>query len=535
MLRWKDKVLAGMDGQKLFRNSGAYLLLGLSVIAMTFFGICTPESDMMMLPSGSAAKVAGEKITAAEFQRAYRNMSERLQAQYQEGFESLRGEIPKYVMRQLVDERVMYQAAVRAGVQAQEDDVVRMLREAKAFQDEQGKFSTESFENYLRRQGYTEATFTEEIRRSLTVQQFRQFVSGLVYVSEKASALDYRISEGKMEADFLKLEPSMAKVTVSPEDLKKFLDDAGKAKVKGYYESHTSDYNTKERVKARHILVSYKGSRNASGAGALRTKAEAKSRAEDILGQVKAPGADFAKIATKMTDEESGKSRGGDLGFFDREAMVKEFSEAAFALNAGQISQIVESPFGFHVIKVEEKKTAKQTTLEQATDEIARKLIEQERAPTILQQKADAILADLKAGKSVDESVKSLGAKWESTGQVAAGAMSLPKVDGDQSMVDALAQLSKAGSVVDRVFDVRGSKVILKLKSRQEVDESKLDEKKKKELAEMAASSAGYALMSAYEKSLRKELEQKGKIWENPEYLSLGQSRGEGADQGAGG
>jgi hypothetical protein len=113
--------------------------------------------------------------------------------------------------------------------------------------------------------------------------------------------------------------------------------------------------------------------------------------------------------------------------------------------------------------------------------------------------------------------------------------MSLPKVDGDQSMVDALAQLSKAGSVVDRVFDVRGSKVILKLKSRQEVDESKLDEKKKKELAETAASSAGYALMSAYEKSLRKELEQKGKIWENPEYLSLGQSRGEGADQGAGG
>lgn len=535
MLRWKDKVLADVDGQKLFRNSGAYLLLGLSVIAMTFFGICTPESDMMSLPSGSAAKVAGEKITAAEFQRAYRNMSERLQAQYQEGFESLRGEIPKYVMRQLVDERVMYQAAVRAGVQAQEDDVVRMLREAKAFQDEQGKFSTESFENYLRRQGYTEATFTEEIRRSLTVQQFRQFVSGLVYVSEKASALDYRISEGKMEADFLKLEPSMAKVTVSPEDLKKFLDDAGKAKVKAYYESHTADYNTKERVKARHILVSYKGSRNASGPGALRTKDEAKSRAQDILGQVKAPGADFAKIATKMTDEESGKSRGGDLGFFDREAMVKEFSDAAFALNAGQISQIVESPFGFHVIKVEEKKTAKQTTLEQATNEIARKLIEQERAPTILQQKADAILADLKAGKSVDESVRSLGAKWESTGQVAAGAMSLPKVDGDQSMVDALASLSKVGSVVDRVFDVRGSKVILKLKSRQEVDESKLDEKKKKELAETAASSAGYALMSAYEKSLRKELEQKGKIWENPEYLRLGQSRSEGADQGAGG
>jgi peptidyl-prolyl cis-trans isomerase D len=535
MLRWKDKVFADMDGQKFLRNSGAYVLLGLSVIAMTFFGICTPEGSMMMLPSGSAAKVAGEKISASEFQRAYQNMSERLQAQYQEGFDSLRGEIPKYVMRQLVDERVMYQAAVRAGVEAQEDDVIRMLKEAKAFQDEKGQFSAESFENYLRRQGYTEATFTEEIRRSLTVQQFRQFVSGLVYVSKKSSALDYRISEGKVEAEFLKLEPSMAKVTVSVDDVKKFLDEAGKAKVKAYYEGHSTDYNTKERIKARHILVSYKGARNASGAGALRSKDDAKARAADVLNQAKAAGSDFAKLATKMTDEASGKSRGGDLGFFDREAMVKEFSDAAFALKPGQISQVVESPFGFHVIKVEELQAAKQTTLDQATDEIARKLIEQEKAPVILQQKADEILADLKAGKSVDAVLRSLGTKWESTGPVSMSAMTLPKVDGDQALVDAVARLPKAGALADKVFDVRGNKVILKLKSRQDVDESKLDDKKKKELAETAASSAGYALMTSYEKALRKELENKGKIWENPEYLRLGQSRGDGADQDAGG
>lgn len=535
MLRWKDKVLADVDGQKLFRNSGAYLLLGLSVIAMTFFGICTPNGDLSMLPSGSAAKVAGEKISAAEFQRAYQNMSERLQAQYQDGFDAVRNQIPRYVMRQLVDERVMYQAALRAGIEAQDDDVVRMLKEAKAFQDEQGKFSSESFETYLRRQGYTEATFTEEIRRSITVQQFRQFVAGLVYVSQRASALDYRISEGKMDVEFLKLSPAMANVSISPDDVKKFLDEAGKAKVKAYYDSHTMDYNTKERVKARHILVSYKGARNASGPGALRSKAEAKTRAEDVLRQITAPGADFAKLATKLTDEESGKSRGGDLGFFNKEDMVKEFSDAAFALSPGQTSQVVESPFGFHVIKVEDKQAAKSTTLEQATNDIARKLLEQDRAPAILQQKADAILADLKAGKSVDEQLKALGVKWEATGPVAAGSMSLPKLDGDQAMVDAVANLPKAGAVADRVFDMRGDKIILKLKSRQDVDESKLDEKKKKELAESASSSAGYALMTSYEKSLRQELEKKGKIWENPEYLRLGQSRGDSSGEDVGG
>jgi peptidyl-prolyl cis-trans isomerase D len=526
MLRWKDKVLSGeMDRKRLLQNSGAYFLLVLAAFAMVFFGICTPGDKGGMLASGNAAKVAGEKISATEFQRAYSQMSQRFQQQYQDGFASIQGEIPRYVMRQLVDERVMYQAALHAGVEAQEEDVVKMLKDAKAFQDESGKFSSDAFRNYLRSQRYTEASFANEIRRSITVQNFRQFVNGIAYVSKKNAALDYKISETKFDVDYLKIDPAMIKIAVSAEDVTKFLDDAGKAKVKTYYDTHSSEFNTKERVKARHILVSFTGARNASGAGALRTKDEAKKRAEDALRQVKAPGADFAKLASTLTDESAGKSRGGDLGFFTREDMVKEFSEAAFNLQAGQLSGVVESPFGFHVIKVEEKQADKTTTLEQATAEIAKKIIQQDKSPALLQAKADAALADLKAGKNIDAMIKELGAKWESTGSASPGALSLPKVGGDAALVDAAMALAKVGDVSGKVFDVSGSKVILKLKSRTEPDSSKLDAKKQTELAQTAASSAGYALMTSYERSLRKELEDKGKIWENPEYLSLGRSR----------
>ena len=111
----------------------------------------------------------------------------------------------------------------------------------------------------------------------------------------------------------------------------------------------------------------------------------------------------------------------------------------------------------------------------------------------------------------------------------------MPKVGGDASLVDGAMRLAKVGDVADKVFDVTGNKVILKLKSKTEPDASKLDEKKQADLAQTAASSAGYALMTSYERSLRKELEEKGKIWENPEYLSLGRNRGAQTGEDTGG
>ena len=104
-----------------------------------------------------------------------------------------------------------------------------------------------------------------------------------------------------------------------------------------------------ERVSASHILVAYKGSQRAAET-VTRTKDEAKKRAEKLLERAK-KGEDFAKLARENSDDPTAKARGGDLGSFERNMMVKEFSDAAFALKPGQLSAVVETNFGFHVIK----------------------------------------------------------------------------------------------------------------------------------------------------------------------------------------
>jgi PPIC-type PPIASE domain len=106
-----------------------------------------------------------------------------------------------------------------------------------------------------------------------------------------------------------------------------------------------------ERVAASHVLVSYKGARGAAPT-VVRTKDQAKKRAQEVLKKSKGTQAsDFAALAKKYSDDPGSGPKGGDLGQFNRAQMVKPFSDAAFALKPGDVSEIVESDFGFHVIK----------------------------------------------------------------------------------------------------------------------------------------------------------------------------------------
>jgi len=105
-----------------------------------------------------------------------------------------------------------------------------------------------------------------------------------------------------------------------------------------------------ERIAAKHILIGYVDSPKTLG-NVTRTEAEALKLAEDVLRDARAADADWDALAAKYTDEEAGKTTGGDLGKFGRGQMVPSFERAAFALKVGQISEIVKSPFGFHIIR----------------------------------------------------------------------------------------------------------------------------------------------------------------------------------------
>jgi peptidyl-prolyl cis-trans isomerase C len=116
------------------------------------------------------------------------------------------------------------------------------------------------------------------------------------------------------------------------------------------YDDHKGDY---EQVKARHILISYKGSRAPQKAGAPElTEEQAKAKAEELRKQILA-GGDFAELAKKESDDTGSATSGGDLGAFGHGQMVPEFETAAFKAKPGEVTEVVKTPFGFHIIKVD--------------------------------------------------------------------------------------------------------------------------------------------------------------------------------------
>jgi peptidyl-prolyl cis-trans isomerase C len=159
------------------------------------------------------------------------------------------------------------------------------------------------------------------------------------------------------------------------------------AEAKAFYEENKEDFNTPEQVKASHILV------KVDATAAPEQKAAAKAKAEGLLKQVKA-GGDFATLAKENSDCPS-KERGGDLGFFDRGTMVKEFADAAFAMKVGQVSDVVETQFGYHIIKVTDRKDGGLTSFEKAKPEIIKSLSDKKKGE-LFKQLIEKIKAEAK-------------------------------------------------------------------------------------------------------------------------------------------
>ncbi|MDH4321480.1 MAG: SurA N-terminal domain-containing protein [Desulfobulbaceae bacterium] len=362
------------------------------ILVFVFWGVNSGDGP----GRNDAATVNGQSISYQEFQQAY----DRTTNQYREQFGGSLPEpllkmlnIRQQVMSQLVDQTLLLQGAQSMGLRVSDEEIRKTIQEMGSFQNN-GTFDVKRYKEVLAGSRLTPANFESSIRTELltnkVVNALGRFARVMPQEVQNRFILDYETTT--IAAVRLSGADFSGQVQVSDEKLSPFYDahkdnyktepqrklnylffskkmsaaTPTEAEVSGYFAQHRAEFASPEERRARHILLLTPADADE------QTKKATRAKLTEILTQAR-NGADFADLAKKHSQDGSA-ANGGDLGFFGRGRMVPPFEQAAFALKEGQISDIVESQFGFHIIKLEKINPAHQRELAEVKDAIIAKL-----------------------------------------------------------------------------------------------------------------------------------------------------------------
>jgi peptidyl-prolyl cis-trans isomerase D len=382
------------------RNNKRIVQLFLVAISLPF-ALWGVDSYVKMAKESDVAVIGGHKITQQEFKKVWGEQTDRMRRMLGNQFNPEAFNTPaarQAVLNDLIVQRLLLLEAInnRMGVS---DETLRETIAAIPAVQENGQFSLARYEAALKAQGLTQAGFEQQMRQNLTLQQLVNGVGGSAFVVPSLVAQAYRLQAEERVVQDLRLTPEGYTTGLKLADgaAKEFYDknpklfevpEQGKAEfvvlsldsipvnvpveeMKAWYESHKDRYQQGEERRASHILLTV------DAAAPAADKAKVKAHAEQLLAELRKNPAKFADLAKQNSQDPGSASKGGDLGFFGHGMMVKPFEDTVFKLKDGDLSGVVESEFGYHIIKLTGIKGGKGKSFEDARPEIEAELKKQ--------------------------------------------------------------------------------------------------------------------------------------------------------------
>lgn len=373
------------------------IVLALIILPFALWGLDSYQNsgDVDVL-----ATVNGLKIGQPEFEDAMVRQRQRLRETLGENpdpaiFDS--AEMRRSVLQGLVTQHLLLEEAKKAGLVVSDEQMARLIASAPAFQKD-GRFDKMTYEAALRAQGMSPALFEYRVRQDVLIQQLTDALAQNGYAADATAENLIRLNEQQRIIAVAKLDlasffngisvgdaeikahyeanqsrfkiPERAEVeyvTLSVDDLSTKIA-VPDSEVEQYYREHANEFGTAEQRQAAHILISVPKD------AADTDKETARRKAETILQQVKQKPATFAALARQYSEDTGSAANGGDLGMFTRGMMVKPFEDAVFSLKVGEISGLVQTDFGFHIIKLSGIQSGKIKPLHEVKTQIVQAL-----------------------------------------------------------------------------------------------------------------------------------------------------------------
>lgn len=363
--------------------------LGAVVVVFVFWGIWAPRESRQR----DLLKIGDYIITVAEARKNYQTLRERYQSAYGERFTEEMAKklnLKEKAVKDLVNRILLLQEAKRLGLKVTSEELQASIHAIPAFQKD-GLFDQATYLRALQGARLTAKEFEANQRQMLLLNKLQGIIFFSVKVSDAEVQEAYRLNFEKLNLEMISLNPSDFKeVSLTPEEGKEYFskhrDDfkiparvkvqyllfdpkdfskqvsVSSKQIADYYESNKDKFGQPKRVKVRHILIR-------AEAKDSEASAKARQKAESVRKEA-AEGKDFAALAKKYSEDPGTKDQGGEIGYISKGMVVPEFEQAAFSMKVGEVSPIIQTPYGFHILKLDDIQEASTQPLEKVKDQI---------------------------------------------------------------------------------------------------------------------------------------------------------------------
>jgi peptidyl-prolyl cis-trans isomerase D len=380
------------------------IILALIILPFALWGVNSYEKSK--ISSGVVAQVNDITITQQEFENALRQQQDRMRQQMGANFDATMFDNPvikREILDNLVTQRLLIDRAHAAKLVATDDQIAQVIGGVEAFQDN-GKFDKKRYVAVLTNNNMSPLAYESRLRDELLGQVMQETYTQNGFSPNSVTENIFHLTgqERTVSVSPVSLQGVMAQAKVDEASVKKYFEqnqgefqvpdqakveyvklsmdnllasaEVHKEDVRKYYDEHQNDFGAPEERQAAHILIAV------PGAAPQVERDVAKAKAEHLLQQVRGKPASFAELAKQNSQDPGSAAKGGDLGFFGRGMMVKPFEDVAFSLKAGEISGVVQSDFGYHIIKLIAIKPSRVAPFDEAREGIANKLRQQKAA-----------------------------------------------------------------------------------------------------------------------------------------------------------
>jgi len=489
----------------------ALIVVGVGVVFAIYMGTGSPRRSRS---PNAVVQVGPYQIGVGEFERTRALQEEQYRQVLGDQFDAqeMEGSLDMVTARLLVERAILALEAERLGLTVAKQEVEREILSTAGFRSPDGSFDKIAFDRWVAYEFGSERAFREQQRRAALAAKLIRVIRAQAHVSEGEAreAVERRLESMRIAFTVLDTNRIPEDFARDEQAIEAFLAER-EADVRKLYEERSDLYDVPEQTRARHILLRVAPDATDEEVAAVEERARA------VLARLRA-GEDFAAVARETSEDEGSRANGGDLGFFRRGQVVKALDEAAFSLEPGTLSEPVRSEYGFHVIRVEERKPAQHRSFEEVRGDLAFELLGRAAGREQAWATAERLAEGVRGGETLEQAAREAELTLERSGWLKRRPDGFVPGLGAAPELQAVAFTLEPGQSSDRIFEVGEKLALVQLLERREPDPEEVEKQLEEERQKLSAGKLN-RLTDAWVGQRRAQLADSGELVVNLEIL----------------